>query len=82
MLSGSGEEMGAKASQVEASGPISRLENIEAAYEGGDEEGARELIRQACCVECCAGIYTDGVSLRLHCWWDCYSLCIMMSYVG
>ncbi|KAM4592288.1 leucine-rich repeat serine/threonine-protein kinase 1 isoform 1-T1 [Odontesthes bonariensis] len=60
---GGGEEMGAKASQVEASGPTSRLENIEAAYEGGDEEGARELIRQACCVECCAGIYTDGVRL-------------------
>ncbi|MEQ2192313.1 hypothetical protein XENOCAPTIV_009926 [Xenoophorus captivus] len=61
-----GEEMGAKASPVEASDPNSRisstLENIKAAYDGGDEETARELIQQACCVECSRGIHPDGVS--------------------
>ncbi|KAM9765342.1 leucine-rich repeat serine/threonine-protein kinase 1 [Menidia menidia] len=59
----SGQEMGAKASQEEAFGPLSKLEGIEAAYEGGDEEAARELIKQACCVECSAGIYPDAVRL-------------------
>lgn len=60
--------MGAKASLVEATGPNSRtappstLENIKAAYEGGDKETARELIQQACCVECSGGIHPDGVS--------------------
>ncbi|XP_041840522.1 leucine-rich repeat serine/threonine-protein kinase 1 isoform X2 [Melanotaenia boesemani] len=66
--SSSVEEMGAKASLVEpdadpAPAPAPTLENIKAAYEGGDEEAARELIKQACCVECCRGIHTDGVRL-------------------
>ncbi|GLD70645.1 leucine-rich repeat serine/threonine-protein kinase 1, partial [Lates japonicus] len=55
-----GEEMGAKASLVDGMGPGSSLapsltlENIQTAYEDG-EESARELIQQACCVECSAG---------------------------
>lgn len=53
-------------SLVEAPGPDSEitpsLENIKAAYEGGDEEAARELIQQACCVDCSGGIHPDGVS--------------------
>lgn len=53
--------MGAKASLVEGPGPDSvvlspTLENIQAAYEGKHEEVARELIKQACCVECSAGM--------------------------
>ncbi|XP_037553156.1 leucine-rich repeat serine/threonine-protein kinase 1 [Nematolebias whitei] len=64
-----GEETGARAPPVETtdSDPEavlpSSLENIEAAYERGDEEVARELIQQACCVECSAGIHPDGVHL-------------------
>ncbi|XP_070704804.1 leucine-rich repeat serine/threonine-protein kinase 1 [Pempheris klunzingeri] len=63
-------EMGAKASLVEGPGPGAALvpsptlENIQAAYEDGDEEAARELIQQACCVECSAGRpRIDGVRL-------------------
>lgn len=62
-----GEEMGAKASLVESPGPFPSptLENIQAAYEGKQEEVARELIQQACCVECSAGMpRIDGVSVR------------------
>lgn len=66
---GPGEEMGAKASLVEGPGPGSAmfpsptLENIQAAYEEKQEEVARELIQQACCVECSAGMpRIDGVS--------------------
>lgn len=61
--------MGAKASMVEGAGPSSTLpsptlENIQAAYEDGAEEIARELIQQACCVECSAGPpYINGVHL-------------------
>ncbi|XP_054916004.1 leucine-rich repeat serine/threonine-protein kinase 1 isoform X2 [Poeciliopsis prolifica] len=81
-----GEEMGAKASLVEATGPNSKtappstLENIKAAYEGGDEETARELIQQACCVECSRGIHPDGVRLlsvaTQHC--DLVSVCYLL----
>lgn len=66
--SGPGEEMGAKASLLEGPGPGSALfpsptlENIQAAYEEKQEEVARELIQQACCVECSAGMpRIDGV---------------------
>ncbi|TKS70402.1 Leucine-rich repeat serine/threonine-protein kinase 1 [Collichthys lucidus] len=56
---GPGEEMGAKASLVvgpgSALGPSPTLENIQAAYEDGEEEAARELVQQACCVECSVG---------------------------
>ena len=31
------------------------LENIQAAYEDGQRDAARELLRQACCVECTLG---------------------------
>ncbi|XP_051235925.1 leucine-rich repeat serine/threonine-protein kinase 1 isoform X2 [Dicentrarchus labrax] len=62
--------MGAKASLVEGPVPGSALvpsptlENIQAAYEGGEEEVARELIQQACCVECSARVpRIDGVRL-------------------
>ncbi|XP_069567536.1 leucine-rich repeat serine/threonine-protein kinase 1 [Brachyistius frenatus] len=65
-----GEEMGAKASLVEVPGSGSTLvtsptlENIQAAYEEGQEEAARELIEQACCMECSAGMpRIDGVRL-------------------
>ncbi|XP_049417413.1 leucine-rich repeat serine/threonine-protein kinase 1 isoform X1 [Epinephelus fuscoguttatus] len=65
-----GEEMGAKASLLEGPGPGSTLgpsptlENIQAAYEDGEGESARELIQQACCVECSAGMpRIDGVRL-------------------
>lgn len=59
--------MGAKASLVEgpgsALGPSPTLENIQAAYEDGEEEAARELVQQACCVECSVGTpRIDGVS--------------------
>ncbi|KAM6942768.1 leucine-rich repeat serine/threonine-protein kinase 1 [Xenentodon cancila] len=62
----SAEEMGAKPSLVEAScgrAAPPTFENIQAAYEGGDEEAAGELIQQACCVECSAGIHLDRVRL-------------------
>ncbi|KAM8762163.1 leucine-rich repeat serine/threonine-protein kinase 1 [Acanthopagrus schlegelii] len=66
----SGEDMGAKASLVEgpgadsALGPSPTLENIKAAYEEKQEEAARELIQQACCIECSAGFpRIDGVRL-------------------
>uniref|UniRef100_A0A4W6D0Y0 non-specific serine/threonine protein kinase n=1 Tax=Lates calcarifer TaxID=8187 RepID=A0A4W6D0Y0_LATCA len=43
--------------------PSLTLENIQTAYEDG-EESARELIQQACCVECSAGTpRIDGVHL-------------------
>ncbi|XP_014858767.1 PREDICTED: leucine-rich repeat serine/threonine-protein kinase 1 [Poecilia mexicana] len=81
-----GEEMETKASLVEATGPNSRtappstLENIKAAYEGGNEETARELIQQACCVECSGGIHPDGVRLlsvaTQHC--DLVSVCYLL----
>ncbi|CAL8404626.1 unnamed protein product [Boreogadus saida] len=32
------------------------LENIQAAYEDGQRDAARELLRQACCVECTLGM--------------------------
>ncbi|XP_047437183.1 leucine-rich repeat serine/threonine-protein kinase 1 isoform X2 [Mugil cephalus] len=54
--------MGAKASLVEGTGtnsalvPSPTLENIQAAYEDGEEDFARELIQQACCKECSAGM--------------------------
>lgn len=81
LLPGSGEEMGAKASLVEGPGPDSvvlspTLENIQAAYEGKHEEVARELIKQACCVECSAGMpRIQGVSMpeimsQLRYWLD------------
>lgn len=61
--------MGAKASLVEGTGtnsalvPSPTLENIQAAYEDGEEEFARELIQQACCKECSAGMpHVDRVS--------------------
>ncbi|XP_074480599.1 leucine-rich repeat serine/threonine-protein kinase 1 isoform X2 [Sebastes fasciatus] len=65
-----GEEMGAKSSLVEGPGHGSALvtsptlENIRAAYEDGEEEAARELVQQACCVECSAGMpRINGVRL-------------------
>ncbi|KAF0043650.1 hypothetical protein F2P81_004987 [Scophthalmus maximus] len=65
-----GEEMGAKASSVDGMGAGSALassltlENIQAAYEEGEEHAARELIQKACCMECSAGTpRIDGVHL-------------------
>nr|XP_024655157.1 leucine-rich repeat serine/threonine-protein kinase 1 [Maylandia zebra] len=65
-----GEDMGAKVSLVEDTGPCSTLlthptfKNIQAAYEDGEEDVARELIQQACCVVCSAGTpRIDGVRL-------------------
>ncbi|XP_010769590.1 leucine-rich repeat serine/threonine-protein kinase 1-like [Notothenia coriiceps] len=62
--------MGAKASLVEDPVPGSAmvtsptLDNIRAAYEEGENEAARELIQQACCVECSAAVpHIDGVGL-------------------
>ncbi|KAM8889549.1 leucine-rich repeat serine/threonine-protein kinase 1 isoform 3-T3 [Synchiropus picturatus] len=61
-----GDEMGAKISLVESAAPrpaltpSPTLENIQAAYEGGEEDSARELIQQACCVECSAGMPRIG----------------------
>ncbi|XP_074522271.1 leucine-rich repeat serine/threonine-protein kinase 1 isoform X2 [Halichoeres trimaculatus] len=44
--------------------PSLTLEDIQAAYEEGEEEAARELIQQACCVECSGGVpHIDGVAL-------------------
>ncbi|XP_059205698.1 leucine-rich repeat serine/threonine-protein kinase 1 [Centropristis striata] len=67
--SGPGDKMGAKAS-LEVQGPSSALvpsptlENIRSAYEDRDGEAARELIQQACCIECSAGMpRIDGVRL-------------------
>ncbi|XP_034413550.1 leucine-rich repeat serine/threonine-protein kinase 1 isoform X2 [Cyclopterus lumpus] len=68
--SGPGAEMGAKESLMEDPGPGSALvpsptlENIQAAYADGEGEAARELIQQACCVECSAGMpHINGVRL-------------------
>lgn len=52
--------MGAKTSLFEVSEhspvlPSPTLENIQAAYEDKQVAVARELIQQACCVECSAG---------------------------
>ncbi|XP_028257720.1 leucine-rich repeat serine/threonine-protein kinase 1 [Parambassis ranga] len=66
-----GEDMGAKASLVEGTGPSPAalapsptLENIQAAYDDGEEETARELIQRACCTECSAGMpQINGVRL-------------------
>ncbi|XP_047187431.1 leucine-rich repeat serine/threonine-protein kinase 1 isoform X5 [Scophthalmus maximus] len=62
--------MGAKASSVDGMGAGSALassltlENIQAAYEEGEEHAARELIQKACCMECSAGTpRIDGVHL-------------------
>nr|XP_046247302.1 leucine-rich repeat serine/threonine-protein kinase 1 isoform X2 [Scatophagus argus] len=82
-----GEEMGAKASLVEGPGrgsalvPSPTLENIHAAYEEKQEEVARELVQQACCVECSAGMpRIDGV--RLLCvavqYGDLQSVCYLL----
>ncbi|XP_034536413.1 leucine-rich repeat serine/threonine-protein kinase 1 isoform X2 [Notolabrus celidotus] len=67
---GPGEEMGAKESLMKSPVhcsplvPSLTLENIQEAYEEGEEEAARELIQQACCVECSGGVpHIDGVSL-------------------
>ncbi|XP_037835926.1 leucine-rich repeat serine/threonine-protein kinase 1 [Kryptolebias marmoratus] len=63
------EETGTKAPLVQTTGSISAavppscVENIEAAYDRGDEDAARELIQRACCVECSAGLHPDGVRL-------------------
>lgn len=68
MPSGPGDEMGTKASLLDGPGqdsalPSPTLENIQAAYEEKQEEVARELIQQACCVECSAGMpHIEGVS--------------------
>lgn len=66
--SGPGDEMGTKASSLDGPGqdselPSATLANIQEAYEEKQEEVARELIQQACCVECSTGIpHIDGVS--------------------
>uniref|UniRef100_H3CMJ3 non-specific serine/threonine protein kinase n=1 Tax=Tetraodon nigroviridis TaxID=99883 RepID=H3CMJ3_TETNG len=63
------EEMGARTSLFEVSEhgsvlPSPTLENIQAAYEDKQVEVARELIQQACCVECSAGVpRVGGVNL-------------------
>ncbi len=97
MLSGSGEEMGAKASLLEAAGsgsalvPSPTLENIQAAYEDGEEEAARELIQQACGVESSTGMpHIDGVSTfktymtvtLAACWLGCGQHFYIVCYVG
>ncbi|KAM9317959.1 leucine-rich repeat serine/threonine-protein kinase 1 [Pholidichthys leucotaenia] len=65
-----GEEMGARASLVEEARPDAALlpsptlENIQSAYENGEEEVAQELIKQACCMVCSAKVpRIDGVRL-------------------
>ncbi|CAF95958.1 unnamed protein product, partial [Tetraodon nigroviridis] len=63
-----GEEMGARTSLFEVSEhgsvlPSPTLENIQAAYEDKQVEVARELIQQACCVECSAGVPRVGGEL-------------------
>nr|XP_020479276.1 leucine-rich repeat serine/threonine-protein kinase 1 [Monopterus albus] len=67
---GPGKEMGAKPSLMGGTGPGSALvpspilENIQAAYEAGQVEAAREQIQQACCVECRGGTpRIDGLHL-------------------
>ncbi|XP_029353806.1 leucine-rich repeat serine/threonine-protein kinase 1 isoform X1 [Echeneis naucrates] len=67
---GPGEEMGGKVSLVDGMGhgsvliPSLTLENIQAAYEEGEEGAAKELIQQACCVDCSTGTpHIDGVHL-------------------
>ncbi|XP_076011527.1 leucine-rich repeat serine/threonine-protein kinase 1 isoform X2 [Genypterus blacodes] len=67
---GAGDEMGAKASLVEGPCPGSSLtpsptlEDIQSAYEAGERDAARELIQQACCMECSTGSpRIDGVRL-------------------
>ncbi|XP_061591967.1 LOW QUALITY PROTEIN: leucine-rich repeat serine/threonine-protein kinase 1 [Cololabis saira] len=67
--SGTVEEMGAKPSLAGSGRPRSGaapspvLERVRAAYEGGDAEAAGELIQQACCGECSAGIHHHRVQL-------------------
>ena len=56
-----GEEMGARTSLFEVSEhspalPSPTLENIQAAYEDKEVAVATELIQQACCVDCSAGM--------------------------
>ncbi|XP_041640649.1 leucine-rich repeat serine/threonine-protein kinase 1 [Cheilinus undulatus] len=67
---GPGDQMGAKESLLKAPEhcsplvPSPTLENIQAAYEDGEEDAARELIQRACCVECSGGTpHIDGVIL-------------------
>lgn len=62
------EDMGAKLSSALGPGsaldPSPTLERIQSAYESGTEEAGRELIQQACCVECNGGTpRIDGVHL-------------------
>lgn len=62
--------MGAKTSLFDAPGrasilPSPTLENIKAAYEDERVAVARELVQQACCLECSAGTpRVPGVSPR------------------
>lgn len=80
---GPGEEMGAKASLFEVSEhsaalPSPTLENIQAAYEGKRVEVARELLQQACCVECSAGMpRVRGVSPHKN--WTFKTLCWLIT---
>ncbi|XP_060898698.1 leucine-rich repeat serine/threonine-protein kinase 1 isoform X1 [Labrus mixtus] len=67
---GPGDQMGAKESLLTSPEhgppvvPSPTLENIQDAYRDGEEEAARELIQQACCMECSGGVPNiDGVSL-------------------